>query len=400
MSKRFLHMADVHLGYKQYHLKARATDIARAFKTACLASRAANCDFVLVAGDLFNAGVDATTFLQAILALPHGIPLYVIPGNHDRPKPGEELNWLHALAYVSDVTVLEVGINNGKLDLTQAVAELDGIRIVGIPYLGTGLAQVIPQIAEWLSDLPRKYTILMMHAGLDGEMPHFKQPLTMEDLAPLRDVVDYVALGHLHKPYERDNWVFNPGSLEALSVDEIEHPGGWYLAEAWDHLKMHEVEFVPYAGRRPFERLTLDVSGYETAEDLRLALAILSSSLHSRESGRMRELTIDGRLRFPRASMDLAMLTAALADGMTDPLRVWVRDMTTGEETEVQTQDNLSRTEMEHDVLMQLVGREQQHADQWAEAILELKERALQKATPDGVIQLVQTYNEQIEGKP
>lgn len=402
MSKRFLHMADVHLGYREYHLKARARDIALAFRAACRAAHDQKCDFMLVSGDLFHGGMTATAFLQGVLALPHDIPLYVIPGNHDGPKPGEGLSWLDVLAHLRDVTVLDVGISDGKLDLTKAVAELLDARIVGIPYLGMGVAQVIPQIAEYLGRVPRKYTVLMMHCGLEGEMPGFREPLTMDALEPLRGLVDYVALGHLHKPFQRDNWVFNPGSMEALSVDEVEWPGGWHIVDV-DGLE-HQVEVVPYDGRRHFERLVVDVTDLAGSESLHRIVSMLSFTLDV-DHGAMLELTLRGRLRFPRAALDLPGLKLALT-GDHQPLRAWVRDMTTGQEADIETQEGLSRTEMELDVLTQLVARDRgisQGEDSgyvavghWAKVLLEIKALALAKAEPKTVVGLVQALNERL----
>lgn len=360
---KFMHFADPHLDYRQYHLEERAKDIARAFYTACSAAAEARCDLILIAGDLFHRRApDPRAQLQAILALAVvrklGIPVVVVAGNHDGPGPSGQLPWLAVLANLGYIILLDVSIADGQLWLgSSSIYETDEIRVVGLPYLGAALPRLIPQIAEQLSPLERKYTVLLTHAGLEGEMPGFRQPLTMDDLKPLRGLVDYVALGHLHKPFERDGRVFNPGSLEALSVDETAYAGGWYIVNV-DSSQRQMVSHTPYKGRRPFRHLHLDIGECQNPDQLRQAVAALSiEQLDVREYGPMLELTLLGQLQFARAALDLPLLAQVLA-GDLQPLKTWVRDRTSLEQIEISTDEGLTRTAMEEQVLHQLLERD------------------------------------------
>lgn len=364
---RFMHFADAHLDYWQYHLEERAKDIARAFYTACSEAAEARCDLVLIAGDLFHKRApDARTLLQSIRALlvlrKFGITVLIVPGNHDGPSRSGEVTWLSVLNNLGYLTMLDVSIADGQLWLgSSAIYETDKIRVVGVPYLGAALPRLIPQIAEQLSPLERKYTVLLTHAGLEGEMPGFREPLTMDDLEPLRTLVDYVALGHLHKPFQRDGWVFNPGSLEALSVDETAYAGGWYLVDV-DTNQRHRVLHVPYKGRRPLRRLQVDVGEYQNPEQLRQAIAVLSiEQCDVREYGAMLELTLLGQLQFARAVLDLRLLAQVLA-GDLEPLKTWVRDRTSLQQIEISTDEGLTRAAIEEQVLHQLLGRDARYA--------------------------------------
>ncbi len=55
----------------------------------------------------------------------------------------------------------------------------------------------------------------------------------------LKSLVDYLALGHTHKRFEIDGWAFNPGSLEACSIDEYREERGLYLVEVDDERNIH-----------------------------------------------------------------------------------------------------------------------------------------------------------------
>ena len=70
MRVRFLHMADCHLGYRQYNLRERFNDFGRAFHHVIDVAIREKVDFVLLAGDLFHKrAIDALTLNQAIAAL-------------------------------------------------------------------------------------------------------------------------------------------------------------------------------------------------------------------------------------------------------------------------------------------------------------------------------------------
>ena len=45
--------------------------------------------------------------------------------------------------------------------------------------------------------------------------------LPIRQLMPIRPYADYVALGHIHKPFEMDAWIHNPGQ----PGDMLDHGG-------------------------------------------------------------------------------------------------------------------------------------------------------------------------------
>ena len=87
MKTKFLHVADCHLGKWQYNLRERFNDFGRAFHHIVDQAIAAEVDFVILAGDLFEKrAIDALTLNQAMRALDRlhkkGIPCLAIEGNH------------------------------------------------------------------------------------------------------------------------------------------------------------------------------------------------------------------------------------------------------------------------------------------------------------------------------
>ena len=282
MSARFLHAADIHLGYAQFCSEARLGDFQAVFDRLADDAIARRVDCVLLAGDLFHKrAVDPLTLYGATQALVRlrnaGIRVLAIEGNHERPPSPGEPSWLTFLRNMGLLVLLDVTYDAGQPELAPYAAEtgrgayldLDcGVRVVGAKWYGASTTRVVEDLAPRLAALraasPR-YTVLMLHAGLQGVLDNYSATLTRADLDALRPHVDYVALGHIHKPYMQDDWLYNPGSLEANSTAEV----------AWTERGYYDVSVTPQSDRphratkvvvpgRPFVLLSFGVEAWRT----------------------------------------------------------------------------------------------------------------------------------------
>ena len=85
---QFVHMADTHLGYRQYGLSERENDFLNVFNEAIDEVVNERPDFIIHSGDLFEYSRPPT---KALLTAQNGIsrlknekiPMYAIAGNHD-----------------------------------------------------------------------------------------------------------------------------------------------------------------------------------------------------------------------------------------------------------------------------------------------------------------------------
>ncbi|HEX5632837.1 MAG TPA: metallophosphoesterase, partial [Gemmatimonadales bacterium] len=96
---KLAHLADPHLGIRQYHrqtatgINQREADVANAFRAAIDGVVAARPDAVVIAGDLFHAVRPTNAaivfafrqFQRLREALPRA-PIILIAGNHDTPR--------------------------------------------------------------------------------------------------------------------------------------------------------------------------------------------------------------------------------------------------------------------------------------------------------------------------
>jgi len=199
---RFIHFSDCHLGYYQYGIKERADDFMKNFSIMMRGEG----DFHLISGDFFHQRqVDPKTIYQAISELKKAkMPVYVIPGNHD--KHLKNMSWLQFLDKQGYITLIE----NGYVDHDE------NTRIFGfVTY---------DDFIEWMTKNKSLgagpgYNIMMLHEAIEGHIPG--EGITMEQVQIIKDQgIDYLALGHVHSPYNIDGWIYNPGSIERTSVSD------------------------------------------------------------------------------------------------------------------------------------------------------------------------------------
>ena len=289
MRATFVHTADNHLGYEQYGFKARFNDFALAFYSVIDDAIARKADFVIIAGDLFNKrAIDALTLIQAEAGLQKlkdaGIPAIAIEGNHDRSYYRDGYSWLQFLCWQKELILLSPLVQDGAPELTPwdqetmrgAYVDLMGgkLRVYGLPWYGASTARIMESFAEQLAGARERetaegveYRLLLMHTGVEGIVPQLHGLPTRAQFEPLRGLIDYVALGHVHKQYALEDWLYNPGSTETWGAEESAWERGYYVVEIDTerpgegprHIAQHVVN-----PRRPFLRYTFSVDGLTT----------------------------------------------------------------------------------------------------------------------------------------
>lgn len=322
---RFLHLADVHLGFDRYDNPQRSRDFFAAFYDA-LDKYALDppVDFVLIAGDLFeHRNILPATLNQAQVCLERlqeaQIPVLAIEGNHDYRPYGTQTSWLRYLADWGLLILLEPNDDEGLEPWdaeTRGGGYLDlpcGVRVVGSRWYGSAAPQAIAKLAQSLQQLPPppNYTVMMFHHGLEGQIARYTGALSYQDLLPLRQAgVDYLALGHIHKHYAEQGWIFNPGSVEANSISENQeqNPRGVYL------VSLEEGKITAQLQRdyqqRSILRLTLTADSRQTQAELEQAAIDLVSQ--AAQAGTTQaaivELKILGQVSFDRLDLDVRQL--------------------------------------------------------------------------------------------
>ena len=198
---KIIHLADLHLGFRQFQrltpsgLNQRETDVAQSFKKAIDSIIELEPDVILIAGDVFHA-VRPTNpailqayhhFQRLMQALPDAI-VVMVSGNHDTPRTVETGSILRLFQNLG-ITVVET-------EAKSIFFEDRGLHVYAVPHDAVRDARFTP-IAD------AKYNVLLLHAEVEGVINRFSSvgargtpDLTMRELGA--EKWDYVALGHYH----------------------------------------------------------------------------------------------------------------------------------------------------------------------------------------------------------
>jgi DNA repair protein SbcD/Mre11 len=244
---KLAHIADSHLGIRQYHrqtssgINQREADVAQAFRTTIDGVITARPDIVVFAGDLFHsvrptnaAIVFAFRQLQRLRdALPDA-PLVLISGNHDTPRSVETGSILRLFE--------ELGVDVAAEEARRLVYPDLDLSVLAVPHQVMRASErpvLQPEGSE-------KYRIMVLHTEVEGEYPagrggaEYGGPVISRSELHLPEWT-YVALGHYHTQHQVDRRAWYSGSLEYIGpnlwgelADDADHGSqgkGWLLVD-------------------------------------------------------------------------------------------------------------------------------------------------------------------------
>jgi DNA repair protein SbcD/Mre11 len=427
MKARFLHFADCHLGYWQYNSRERYNDFGRAFLEVIEIAKREKVDFVVLAGDLFHKrSIEALTLNQAMSGLERlkaaGIPCIAVEGNHELAYHGERIGWVEMLALRQLIILLDASFTEGEPMLAPYAGRkgsyydpVPGLRVHGLKYYGSSTAKAIEGYARALAahTAPEiEYTLFVTHAGVEGVLGDQAGGLTHREWSVLRPHVDYLALGHVHKPFEFDGWIYNPGSIETNSITEsLWEDRGYFLVEVDTERPCAEGEPKHTAQlkanpRREFYRVTVKTDLLSTPTELyEHCREVLARKVRDWRVSRLAadkrpvvELQLTGLLPFERAALNLKTLEQLVVETF-DPLLPLVKNHTQSSDRAIDTSEAMSRPELERYVINRLLendGRFRAQSERWAELALSLKRLALTDVGAEIVLEELNTQMQAI----
>jgi DNA repair protein SbcD/Mre11 len=244
---KLAHIADTHLGIRQYHrqtaagINQREADVAQAFRAAVDGIVAAAPDAVVIAGDLFhsvrptNAAI-VFTFrqLQRLRDSLPDAPILLIAGNHDTPRSTETGSILRLFE--------ELGVDVATDQPRRLVYPALDLSILAVP----SQAVSAPERVALAPEGRERRQVLAIHAEVEGEYPFDRSAADYGGAIVSKrelhlDEWSYVALGHYHTQHEVAQNAWYAGSLEYIGpnlwgewVDEKQHGAhgkGWLLVD-------------------------------------------------------------------------------------------------------------------------------------------------------------------------
>ena len=325
---RIAHLADLHLGFRQFHrqtangLNQREADVANAFRRAVDQVIEARPDLIVVAGDLFH-GVRPTNhsilfafyqFQRLREALPDA-PLVLIAGNHDTPRS------------------IETGSILGLFETLGADVVADQARRLAYPRLGASvlavphMALVQAESMDLTPDGTEPHQILVAHGEVEGLFPTDRSAIEYGGALLSREALarggwSYVALGHYHVQRQVSPRIWYSGALEYVSsnpwgelADEREHGiegKGWLLVD----LPSGVVERRPVAlARRVIDLPAIDGAGH-TALELDQAVAAAVAAIPGGLADQIVRLILRNVPRHVGREMNHAAIRALKAEAL------------------------------------------------------------------------------------
>lgn len=244
---RLAHLADPHLGVRQYHrqtpsgINQREADVARAFRLAVDGVVGARPDAVVIAGDLFHsvrptnaAIVFAFKQFQRLREALPGAPIILVAGNHDTPRSAETGSILRLFE--------ELGVDVAVDEARRLEYPALDLSVLAVPHH----ALVGQERPELRPEGGARRQVMVLHGEIEGVLP--TQRHTVEyggALVGLRELAveewSYVALGHYHVQHQVAPHAWYSGSLEYVGTnlwgeltDEAEEGirgKGWLLVD-------------------------------------------------------------------------------------------------------------------------------------------------------------------------
>src|SRR6516164_7088350 len=202
---RFLHAADLHLGLRITRFEETACQrIGEARFEAIEQIRAKAVEyqvhFILIAGDVFDDHSVSRTIAERAFTLFEGkamtCPVYIIPGNHDPLTPGG--------VWERDPWTRDQPTKNIRLLREPTPVAVPGPPVTIFPCPLRNRNSINDPTA-WIANHPPLEGARMIRIGLAHGSLNFLPDLPLDDHLIRKDAadrysLDYLALGHWHKP--------------------------------------------------------------------------------------------------------------------------------------------------------------------------------------------------------
>ena len=308
---KLLHFADAHIDMANYGrhdpetgLPLRVLDFLKSLDTIIDAAISEKVDMVIFAGDAYKDRSPAPTFQREwgrrIIRLSQAkIPTLLLVGNHDiSPAVGRA----HAIQEFDTLQVPFVRVLQ-KPEFLKPIDLWDlPVQVIAMPWISRSsimanldmsamdTSEVFSNIESRISELMEGWfseadsnlpTILTAHASVQGatfgseRMVMLGSDLVLPTSLVRDPRLDYVALGHIHKPQDVNKGahppVIYPGSIERVDFGEAADDRFFVIADV--QKQNTKVEWKKLTGARPFiDRRAVLRSSENVMETLKSAL--------------------------------------------------------------------------------------------------------------------------------
>ncbi|MBO4939546.1 MAG: metallophosphoesterase [Clostridia bacterium] len=297
---RLIHTGDLHLGSAMTSLspdkaKQRKTELMDGFRALSAFAKENGVSAVLIAGDLFDSKPTIALKKEVFSVMEQTKPVqfFYVSGNHDEEfTVGEEKpDNLHLF---SDTH----GWKSYMLNENVTVTGLDLRNLTEKSYADLSLDK-------------QAFNVVMMHGDAVAAKAEQKEQISLQRLQ--NRYVDYLALGHIHKPTEmsqrldgRGVWRYC-GCLEGRGFDECGRRGAFLLEI--ENGRLISEKFLSFS-KRVFTEVQVDISACNTYYDVEQTVL---SALRTESSQNAVKIVLCGR-HSAGLKKETALLTQRLSE--------------------------------------------------------------------------------------
>lgn len=243
VSLKIIFLADTHLGFDyplrpRLDIRRRGPDFFDNFHRICQTALEEQADLLVHGGDVFFRSkvppkIVDMVYQPLLKVAAQGIPVVLVPGNHERSRLPESLFLAQPNIHIFD----------RPLCFRFSIRGIT-INLAGFPFFRGDIRRQFPRIiAEtgWRHS-PGDVSLLCLHQAVEGATVG-PQNFTFrygEDVIRLQDIpADFrmILAGHIHRQQilrtARQQPVIYPGSIERTAFAEINEEKGFYLIEIW-----------------------------------------------------------------------------------------------------------------------------------------------------------------------
>ena len=239
---KFIHTGDLHLGLQfnnvSFH-KEKAMDRRRelwaTFQRIVNYSKVTKVDFLFIAGDLFEDAFFTLGDIKRVRDIFQEAPnvnILISAGNHDNLNTKSlylRVEWSENV-HIFNSNGLEVKVYE---DLNTTIYGYSWDRV---EFKDNSLFKELPTIDENMNN------ILLLHGDVNKESNYL--PISLDELEALN--MDYIALGHIHKPSLITNKIAYCGCPEPLDFGELGERG---IIEGTIDNGTTKIKFLPFSMR-------------------------------------------------------------------------------------------------------------------------------------------------------
>lgn len=240
---RFVHTGDIHLGlqfntvsFDRETATSRRDELWSTFQRLVEYNKDHHMDFLFIAGDLFESKYFTLGDMKRLRDMfkdAIDVNIIISAGNHDYLN---EKSLYNKVEWSENVYLFK-GDKLEKIDFPELDTSIYGYSWDRIEIRENQLFN------DYVFNSDRSNKILLIHGDIGSNNSYL--PLNMESLNKLN--LDYIALGHIHKPQIFSNKMAYCGSLEPLDFGEIGERG---FIQGYIDNNETKIEFLPFSKRK------------------------------------------------------------------------------------------------------------------------------------------------------